>query len=256
MLGVICGDVIGSVYEGHNVKSKQFPLFSKGTRFTDDTVLTVAIADAILNRKYFGPTIHRYSLNYPSAGFGSRFKDWFKSKHPRPYGSYGNGSAMRVSPIGYAFNSIPEIMQMAEKSSVISHNHPEAIKGAQAIAVSIFLARTKKTKSEIKSYIEREFGYDLNRTIDSIRPGYKFDVSARGSVPESIISFLESNDYEDAIRTAISIGGDSDTIASMCGGIAEAYYGTIPADIVDKVRKFLPLNFLSIIDIFYQKVIK
>lgn len=256
MIGAICGDVIGSVYEGHNVKSKQFPLFSRKTRFTDDTVLTVAVADAILNHKYFGPTIHRYSNQYPKAGFGGKFRDWMKSKHPKPYGSYGNGSAMRISPVGYAFNSIPEVMLLAEKISNISHNHPDAIKGAQAIAVSIFLARNGKSKSEIKSYIETEFGYDLNRTIDSIRQVYKFDVSAKGSVPEAIIAFLESTDYEDAIRNAISIGGDSDTIACMCGGISEAYYKTIPADIVDKVKKLLPPNFLIIIDEFYQKVVK
>ena len=256
MLGAICGDVIGSVYEGHNVKSKQFPLFSKKTRFTDDTVLTVAVADAILNKKYFGPTIHRYSSQYPKAGFGGKFREWMKSKHPKPYGSYGNGSAMRVSPIGFAFDSISDVMTMAEKTSNISHNHPDAIKGAQAIAVSIFLARNGKSKPEIKSYIETEFGYDLNRTIDSIRQTYKFDVSAKGSVPEAIIAFLESADYEDAIRTAISIGGDSDTIACMCGGISEAYYKTITADIVDKVKKLLPPNFLTVIDEFYQKVVK
>lgn len=256
MLGAICGDVIGSVYERNNVKSKNFPFFSKDTRFTDDTVLTVAIADAILHKKYFGATIHRYCVNYPEAGFGSRFREWFKSKHPKPYGSYGNGSAMRVSPVGYAFDTIPEIMRVAEKTSSISHNHPDAIKGSQAIAVSIFLARNRKSKSEIKSYIEKEFGYDLNRSIDSIRKTYKFDVSAKGSVPEAIIAFLESTDYEDAIRTAISIGGDSDTIACMCGGIAEAYYRTIPADIVREVKKVLPVEFNTILDEFYQKVVK
>lgn len=256
MLGAICGDVIGSVYEGHNVKSKQFPLFSRKTRFTDDTVLTVAVADAILNKKYFAPTIHRYSNQHPKAGFGGKFREWMKSKHPKPYWSYGNGSAMRVSPVGYAFDNIANVLRLAERTSNISHNHPDAIKGAQAIAASIFLARNGKSKPEIKSYIETEFGYDLNRTIDSIRLVYKFDVSAKGSVPEAIIAFLESTDYEDAIRNAISIGGDSDTIACMCGGISEAYYKTIPADIVDKVKKLLPPNFLVVIDEFYQKVVK
>lgn len=256
MLGAICGDVIGSVYEGNNVKSKQFPLFSRKTRFTDDTVLTVAVADALLNRKYFGATIYRYSNQYPNAGFGSRFKSWMKSKHPRPYGSYGNGSAMRVSPIGYAFDSIADVMRVAEKTSNISHNHPDAIAGAQAIASAVFLAKTGSSKQDIKIFIENKFNYNLNRTLDQIRPSYKFDVSAKGSVPEAILAFLESTDYEDAIRNAISIGGDSDTIACMCGAIAEAHYKIIPVDIVDRVKALLPTEFITVIDCFYEKVIK
>jgi len=218
--------------------------------------LTVAIADALLHQKYFSATIHRYSNQYPNAGFGSRFKVWMKAKHPRPYGSYGNGSAMRGSPVAHAFQSLDEVLKVAEKTSNVSHNHPDAVKGAQAIAASVFLAKKGSSKLEIKTYIENTFNYNLNRSIDQIRPSYKFDVSAIGSVPEAIIAFLESTDYEDSIRNAISIGGDSDTIACMCGAISEAHYKMIPADIVDRVKALLPTEFIAVIDSFYEKVIK
>ncbi len=252
MFGAICGDVIGSYFERNNVKHKNFNLFSAKSRFTDDTVLTVAVADSIVNHRYFSSTIHRYSNLYPNAGYGSGFKKWFRSKHPHPYWSYGSGSAMRVSPVGFAFNSLEEVLEISRKTSEISHNHPEAVKGAQAVASSIFLARQGKDKQEIKKFIEDSFQYDLTKGIDEIRQYYKFDVSAQGSVPQAITAFLESTDYEDAVRNAISIGGDSDTIACMCGGIAEAYYNKIPQEIIDSVLSILPPNFTEVVKKFYS----
>lgn len=252
MLGAVCGDIIGSVFERNNVKHKNFSLFSSKSRFTDDTVLTVAVADSIVNHKHFSSSIHRYSNMYPNAGYGSNFKKWFKSKHPRPYGSYGNGSAMRVSPAGFAYNTLDEVLEISKKTSEISHNHPEAVKGAQAVASSIFLARQGKDKQEIKNFIEDRFQYDLSKGLDEIRQNYKFDVSAQGSVPQAVIAFLESADYEDALRNAISIGGDSDTIACMCGGIAEAYYKVIPQEIIDSALRILPKPFTEIIKKFYS----
>jgi ADP-ribosylglycohydrolase len=225
----------------------------KKTNFTDDSVLTVAIADSLVNKKYFNATIHRYSRLYPNVGFGSQFKKWSKSKHPKPYGSYGNGSAMRVSPVAYAFDTLEEVLQTAKKTSEFTHNHPEAVKGAQAIASSVFLAYHGKDKLEIKKFIENTFGYDLNFKLDSIRKEYVFDVSAKGSVPQAIVSFLESSDFEDSIRNAISIGGDSDTIASMSGAIAEAYYKKIPSSILDSVVKIIPKEFQTIVKNFYSK---
>ena len=256
MLGAICGDIIGSIYERNNIKTKIFELFSNRSKFTDDSVLTIAIADSIVNKKYFAPTIHRYSINYPDVGYGSRFKKWSKSKHPNPYYSYGNGSAMRVSPVGFAYNTLDEVLNISKKTSVITHNHIDAIIGAQAIASAIFLAKQGKDKLEIKNYIKNSLSYNLEEKVDSIRKYYKFDVSAKGSVPQAIITFLESNDYEDAIRNAISIGGDSDTIACMCGSIAEAYYKNIPEEIIIQALKKLPKEFIEVIYKFYLKFIK
>jgi ADP-ribosylglycohydrolase len=245
MLGAICGDVIGSIYERINVKHTQFPLFSEGCRYTDDTTLTVAVADAIMNGKDYADTIREYGRAHPLAGYGSSFIAWLDDPNAGPYDSWGNGSAMRVSPVAWLFDTMEEVLIEAEKSAAVTHNHPEGIKGAQAIASSIFLARNGSSKEEIKKWIEDGFGYDLNRTIDEIRPTYEFDVSCQGSVPEAIIAFLESENYEDCIRKAISIGGDSDTIAAMSGSIAEAYYGYISEEvlngampIVHKIPKF------------------
>jgi len=253
MIGAVIGDIIGSRFEKNNIKSKDFKLFTKKSSYTDDTVLTIAIADCILNSKDYEKTVKKYGRNYPFAGYGGSFKMWLAGMKNGPYNSWGNGSAMRVSPIGFAFDTEEKILEEAKKSAAITHNHKEGIKGAQAIAMSIFLARKGKTKAAIKAYIAQQFGYDLNRTIATIRPNYEFDVSCQGSVPESIIAFLESENFEDAIRTAISIGGDSDTIASMTGAISEAYYQSIPQELIEKANSYLPKHFKKIIEAFEKK---
>lgn len=253
MIAAIAGDVIGSIKEWHNVKSTEFELFEKECRFTDDSVLTVAVADCILHGKDYAETIKTYGNRYPYAGYGGTFRKWLAGAIEGPYNSWGNGSAMRVSPVGFALNTLEEVLEEAERSAAVTHNHPEGIKGAQAIAASIFLARTGSNKQEIKSFITEKFDYNLNRTLDEIRPSYSFDVSCQGSVPEAIIAFLESNDVEDAIRKAISIGGDSDTIACMAGGIAQAFFKEVPAHIVTEVRNRLTDDLLEIVDAFEKK---
>ncbi|HEY9692675.1 MAG TPA: ADP-ribosylglycohydrolase family protein [Oculatellaceae cyanobacterium] len=227
MLGAIAGDIIGSIYEFDNITTKDFPLFSDDSAFTDDTVLTVAVADTILTDSNYTQNFKQYFQRYPNpkGSYGGRYLRWALSDNSEPYNSFGNGSAMRVSPVGFAFQDLETVLQEAKRSAEATHNHPEGIKGAQATASAIFLARTGNSKDAIKSYIQNTFGYNLERTIDQIRPNYTFDVSCQGSVPEAIIAFLESTDYEDAIRNAVSIGGDSDTIACITGGIAHAFYG-------------------------------
>ncbi len=245
MLGAIAGDIIGSVYEKNQIKTKDFPLFGEECRFTDDTVLTVAVADVILNAGKFldgNQYVNQfkwYYRQYPRAGYGGTFKTWAGSSHSEPYNSWGNGSAMRVSPIGFAFNDLDTVLQAAERSAEVTHNHPEGIKGSQATASAVFLAHTGNDKAQIKSYIQNTFGYDLEPTVDEIRPDYKFDVSCQGSVPQAIIAFLDSTDFEDAIRNAISIGGDSDTIACITGSIADAFYAGVPEAIPQKVLSLL-----------------
>ena len=221
ILGSIIGDIIGSVYEWNNVKTTVFPLFSKDSFFTDDSVLTFATMDCILNKSDYTKVYQDYARRFPNRGYGSNFHSWIYSEKPEPYDSWGNGSAMRVSPVGWTFNTLNEVLSEAKRSAEVTHNHPEGIKGAQAIAAVVFLARTGSSKTEIKAYVQNTFGYDLERTIDEIRPVYGFDESCQKTVPESIIAFLESTDLENAIRLAISIGGDSDTIACITGGIAE-----------------------------------
>ena len=250
MLGAIIGDVIGSRFERKNTKSKDFELFTPKSRFTDDTVLTIAVADAILNGIPYEKSIRSYGRKHPLAGYGGTFKQWLAGIIQGPYNSWGNGSAMRVSPVGFAFDSEVEVLEEAKRTADVTHNHPEGVKGAQAIAMAVFLGRKGKSKEEIKQYIADTFEYDLSRKVDSIREHYVFDVSCQGSVPEAIICFMESTDFEDAIRTAISIGGDSDTIACMAGAIAQAYYRGIPQVLVDETRRRLPVEFRSIIDQF------
>ena len=253
MIGAIIGDIVGSRLENNNIKSKNFELFTEESRFTDDTVLTIAIADCVLNGKDYEEEVRNYGNAFLDAGYGKTFKKWLAGIIQGPYNSWGNGSAMRVSPIGFALETEAEILEEAKKSADITHNHEEGVKGAQAIAMSVFMARKGKSKAEIKEYIETKFGYNLDRTIDEIRPTYEFNVSCQGSVPESIIAFLESEDFEDAIRTAISIGGDSDTIASMTGAIAEAFYKNIPQELIDRVNEYLPDSFKKIVEAFYKK---
>ena len=255
MLGAIAGDIIGSVYEFNNIRSTDFPLFSDKSDFTDDTVLTIATADCILNNGDYSSLYRKYYRKYPGRGYGGRFHEWGSSDIMGPYNSFGNGSAMRISPVGFAYDTLDEVLKEAERSAVATHNHPEGIKGAQAVGSSIYLARKGKSKIEIKEYITNTFNYGLEDTLDNIRIDYSFDETCRGSVPQAIIAFLESNDFEDAIRKAISIGGDSDTIACITGGIAEAFYGELPEDIRSEVLSKLDKNMLDIISRFYDKFI-
>lgn len=251
MLGSIIGDIVGSRFEFKPTKSRQFKLFTKDSRFTDDTVLTMATLDAIVNKKSYGECYYTWGNLYPGHGYGGKFREWLSVpfEYTHPYNSYGNGSAMRISPIGYIYNTVEEVLAEATNSAIVTHNHPEGIKGAQAAALCVFLARTGSSKQEIKKNIEDLFGYNLNRKYISIKRKYKFDVSCQGSVPESIICFLESKNYEDCIRKAVSLGGDADTIAAIAGGIAEAYYGVIPLYMIRQARKILP-------DSIWSRVIK
>lgn len=250
MLGAIIGDIIGSVYELHPIKTTDFPLFHQNSRFTDDSVLTIAVAEAILEQTGYAQTLKTYGRNYPDAGYGGAFYNWILDPKSAPYDSWGNGAAMRVSPVGFAFSSVDRVLQEAENTAAVSHNHPEGIKGAQAVALAVFLARTGWDKDSIREEIMRRCGYHLDRTVDEIRPSYRFDVSCQGTVPEAIIAFLDSEDYEDAIRQAISLGGDSDTLACIAGGIAHAYYREIPIWIVREARSRLPEALLRTIDSF------
>jgi ADP-ribosylglycohydrolase len=234
MLGAIAGDVIGSVHEFEATKSMDFELFAAGSTFTDDTVLAVAVADCLLNGREYIDTFHEYVRAYPRAGYGLRFLNWASSEHRDPYNSWGNGSAMRVPAVGHAFNSMVDVLAHAAASAEVTHNHPEGIKGAQATAAAIYMARQGDSKRRIKEWIEGTFGYDLGQRIDDIRSTYSFDESCQGTVPPAIIAFLESTDYEEAVRKAISLGGDADTLACITGAIAEAHYGGLPSHIEER----------------------
>ena len=246
MLGAIIGDVVGSIYEFNNHRSKEFDIYTEGMSFTDDTVMTAAVAEWLMltdrSMVKLEDTMVYWGKQYGGAGYGNRFYCWLFL--PRalgygdkrvPYNSFGNGSAMRVSAVGWMFDTLEETEEWAKRSAEITHNHPEGIKGAQATAAAIFMARTGATKEQIKAYVEQKYGYDLSRTCDEIRPMYQFNETCQGTVPEAIIAFLESTDFEDAIRTAVSLGGDSDTLACITGGIAEAYYREIPGWMVKGV---------------------
>jgi ADP-ribosylglycohydrolase len=239
MLGAIAGDIIGSVYEARPIKTTKFPLFHPLCRFTDDTVLTVALADSLMHGAPFIGLLKQYYRAYPHAGYGGSFHKWAQSEDSRPYNSWGNGSAMRVSPVGFASSTLDEVLSRAQQSAELTHDHPEGIKGAQAIASAVFLARTGQSKEQIKNYVAGAFGYDLDRTLDEIRPRYEFQVSCQKSVPQAIRAFLESDNFEDALRKAISLGGDSDTLACMAGGIAQAFYGGVPDVITNRVYEVL-----------------
>lgn len=253
MIGAIAGDVIGSVYEVDPIKTKNFPLLVRSSRFTDDTVLTVAVADVLCHGGDYLGTFKRYFRQYPDRGFGGLFAHWASSDQSAPYGSFGNGAAMRVSPIGWARDTLLEVAAEARRSAVITHDHPEGIRGAQATAVAVFMARTGASRLQIRYAIEAQFGYRLDRVLNDIRAEYQFDVSCQGSVPEAIISFLESTDYEDAVRNAVSLGGDSDTMACIAGGIAEAFYGGVPEWIIEEVRPRLELPLWEMVAEFRQK---
>src|SRR3989338_2230438 len=256
MIGAIAGDIVGSIYEFHAIKTQDFSLFGPGSMYTDDTVLTVAVAESIINSRDYGSVIKEYGKRYPNAGYGTMFQRWLFSDRSVPYNSFGNGSAMRVSPIGLAFDTLDKVMGEAKKSAEITHNHPEGIKGAQAVAAAVFLYKVGESKENIKKLIEGNFGYSLNQTLDEIRPYYRFDETCQGSVPQAIIAFLESENYEDAIRKAVSLGGDSDTIACITGGIAHAYYKIIPDYIIIESKKRLPQELLNVLNLFDEEIFK
>lgn len=258
MFGAILGDIIGSAYEFdfQNYKAKDFPLFCQRSTFTDDTVMTLAVADALMKvtpkdddetiKRELVQSMQTIGRRYPHCGYGAHFAGWLYDDNPEPYNSCGNGSGMRVSPAGWFYNDLDTVLHMAKLTAEISHNHPEGIKGAQAIAGSIVLARAGRDKNEIKRYVENYFHYDLSRTCDEIRPTYHHVETCQGSVPEAITAFLEGTDFEDVIRTAVSLGGDSDTIADMAGAIAEANYG-IPEELKAECWARLPDDLADIL---------
>jgi ADP-ribosylglycohydrolase len=247
--------MIGSVYEFDNRRSKDFPLFTEATTFTDDTILSVAVADVLLHGGDYAKAFKTYYWRYPNptGSYGARFHQWAAAPTLTPYNSWGNGSAMRVSPVGFAGTSLDNVLQEAEKTAAVTHNHPEGIKGAQATAAAIFLARQGKSKADIRTYITEQFGYDLHRTVDEIRPTYSFNESCQGTVPEAIVAFLDSTDFEDAIRNAVSLGGDSDTLTCITGGIAEAFYGDIPEHIRQSVWERLDEPLKQVVEEFRDR---
>ena len=255
ILGAIAGDIIGSAYEFNSTKDYNFLLLSDSSTYTDDTLMTVANADWLVTGDALKGIMLDYGNKY-TAGYGGWFFGWLWSENPQPYNSWGNGSAMRVSPVGWAFDTLEETLVAAKQSAEVTHNHPEGIKGAQATAACIFWARKGKTKHQIKEYVEALFGYDLSRTCDEIRPTYEFEPSCQKTVPESIIAFLESTDYESAVRLAVSLGGDADTMGSITGGIAEAFYGGVPQHIRKEVLKRLPDEFIEVMRKFYKKFVE
>ena len=268
MYGAILGDIIGSPYEfdEQNIKTKEFPLFRFDSEFTDDSVMTVAVADALLrikaenldhtdederetkDRFIMTQSLKRWGNAYPDAGYGVRFIRWLRSGEG-PYGSYGNGSAMRVSAAGWLYDSMEETMRMADLSAVVTHDHPEGIKGAEAVAAAIYMARTGASKSEIKAYIASEFGYDLSRSCDEIRPSYHHVETCQSTVPEAVTAFLEGEDFEDVIRTAVSLGGDCDTLTCIAGSMAEAFYG-VPDELKQECRDRITPPMLEVLEAF------
>ena len=259
MYGALLGDMIGAPYEfDRGDKTKDFPLFCKYSHFTDDSVMTIAVAEALLDFQFrededikagLVESMRKWGKKYPDAGYGRKFYHWLHARHPEPYGSYGNGSAMRVSSAGWLFDTLEQTRHMARLTAEVTHNHPEGIKGAEATASAIFLARTGHCKDEIRDYIVQEFGYDLSRTCDQIRPGYYHNESCRKTVPEAITAFLEGTDFEDVIRTAVSLGGDCDTLTCIAGSIAEAFYG-VPMFLAAECKSRLPEDMLYILGRF------
>ena len=264
MLGAILGDIIGSPYEfDRGNKSKEFPLFIGKCEYTDDTVMTVAVADALMAvqsddsddviRAKLVERMQHWGKTYPNAGYGSRFYWWIKEKNPQPYNSFGNGSAMRVSPVAWLYDNMDTVRRMARLSADMTHNHPEGIKGAESVAAAIFMARMGSSKEEIKAYICNEFGYDLSRTCDEIRPDYHHVESCQQTVPEAITAFLEGDSFEDVIRTAVSLGGDCDTLTAIAGSIAEGFYG-VPDELKRECIRRLPEDLLEVVEEFLKKI--
>ena len=259
MYGAILGDMIGAPYEfDRGNKTKDFPLFGPGSEFTDDSVMTIAVAEALMDKagssdedvkKALVSSMQKWGRTYPYAGYGGMFRRWLKKKDPQPYGSFGNGSAMRVSAAGWLYDTIEETRRYARLSAEVTHNHPEGIKGAEAAASAIFMGRSGCSKEEIRDYIIREFNYDLSRSCDEIRPAYHHVETCQETVPEAVTAFLEGIDFEDVIRTAVSLGGDCDTLTCIAGGMAEAFYG-VPEDMKEECRRRLPEDILKVLDRF------
>lgn len=267
MIGAILGDMIGAPYEfDRGKKTKDFPLFSSGSEFTDDSVMTIAVGMALMNslgkdeeeiKASLVSSMQKWGRRYPDAGYGGMFFRWLRKKHPEPYGSFGNGSAMRVSSAGWLYETLDETRRIARLTAEVTHNHPEGIKGAEAAASAIYLARTGSSKEKIRDYIIREFRYDLSRTCDEIRPSYHHVETCQQTVPEAITAFMEGKDFEDVIRTAVSLGGDCDTLTCIAGGMAEAFYG-VPEELKAECRKRLPKDMLAVLDRFedHRKTVK
>ena len=264
MYGAILGDIIGSPYEfDRGTKTKVFPLFSPASEFTDDTVMTLAVAEAFLHapadadeeaiRMLLTERMQYYGKLFPNAGYGARFIWWLRSRNPQPYGSFGNGSAMRVSSVGWLFDDFDTVLKMARLSAEVTHNHPEGIKGAEATASVIWLARNGYTKEEIRDFIQTRFGYDLSRTCDEIRPDYYHVESCQETVPEAITAFLEGESFEDVIRTAVSLGGDCDTLTCIAGSMAEAFYG-VPEELKQQCRDRIPDSLRNVLIQFDRRL--
>ena len=254
MLGSIAGDVIGSIYEARPIKRRDFPLFGPGCRFTDDTVCTVAIAEALLDGSNdFAGHLRRWGRRYPGAGYGGMFARWLVDERMGAYGSYGNGAPMRVGPVGWLASDEAEVLRLARASADVSHDHPDAVSGAQAVALAVFRARQGHVAGLIRAEIAERFDYDLVPSIDQIRPGYGFDISSAGTVPPALIAAFEAEDLEGAIRNAVSLGGDADTLACIAGGVAEALFG-VPAPIERDTRARLDAPLLRVCDRFYARL--
>ena len=261
MIGALMGDMIGAPYEfDRGRKTKDFTLFA-GAQFTDDSVMTVAVAEALMDarggdddavREALAASMRKWGRRYPDAGYGMMFYTWLQSEDPQPYFSYGNGSAMRASAAGWLYDSFEETWKKARLTAEVTHNHPEGIKGAECVATVIWLARNGKTKEEIRKFVEDTFGYDLSRTCDEIRPGYHHVESCQKTVPEAVTAFLEGKDFEDVIRTAVSLGGDCDTLTCIAGSMAEAYY-PVPDAMEKECRRRLPDDMLAVLDRFRKE---
>lgn len=260
IIGAVIGDTIGSVYEFNSTKDYNFNLFDDRMEYTDDSIITIAVADWILHDHLLSQSDLAKRMRkwgnkypYPMGSYGGTFSCWLSCKDMVAYNSWGNGAAMRVSPVGFAFDTLEETLRIARISAEVTHNHPEGIKGAQATATTIFLARQGKTKAEIKEYITHAFGYNLNYTCEDIKDSYGFEESCQETVPQSIVAFIDSTDFEDAIRLTVSLGGDADTMGAITGAIAAAYYKEIPQNLYDFALEKLPEDLRKIVDEFEEK---
>jgi len=250
MLGAAIGDIVGSIYEGEPIKTKDFPLFGANACFTDDTVCTVAVADALLAGRDPAASLRDWGQRYQNAGYGGYFRQWLQDDQAGPYGSWGNGAAMRVGPVGWLAVSLEQVIRLADEVTAVTHDHPEGLRGARAVAVAVWLARAGLPAEDLRQVVSQYFGYDLSAGLDQIRPDYSFDVSCQGTVPPAILCVVEATDFEDALRNAISLGGDADTLACIAGAIAEPLFG-IAEPLVQAGRAYLPREMLAVFDAVY-----
>lgn len=253
MLGAVVGDIMGSIHEGRGTKTNDFRLVAPGCRPTDDSLLTISVAACLLRGLPYVPAFHEMVARFPEAGWGPAFLRWALGRQTGAYGSYGNGAAMRVSPVAFAFDNEATVLAEAERAAAVTHDHPEGVRGARAAAQAVFLARHGADKDEIRRRVSASSGYDLARTVDEIRPAYRFDVTCQGTVPDAIISFLDSTSFEDAIRNAISLGGDADTLAAIAGPIAQAHYGGVPEPLRTLARDRLEADLWTIVEAFENR---